>query len=198
MAERADTGVLTGVRTIRLMTDHSPFDAASYLEMIRADVPEFDALQSQVAATDRLDVRSVLDLGVGTGATAAAAAVLDVHPSASVIGVDERADLFRRVAVALRWGGRFVFGDVVIPERPEDAVAPIQDPSDQPSSLSEQLEWLTEAGLRSSVVWNRGTWPWWLGTGRSTSERSTATRRKSPGAVTDSVRPSRAPSGEGH
>lgn len=167
--------------------------------MIRADVPDFDTLQSQVAqATVGLDVHTVLDLGTGTGATAAA--LLQVHPSARLIGVDEsepmleqarallpdatllvrrledplpvgpfdvvasvlaihhldepaKADLFRRVASVLRGGGRFVFGDVVIPERPEDAVSPIHDPHDRPSSLSDQREWLTAAGLQPSVVW---------------------------------------------
>lgn len=56
--------------------------------MVRADVPDFDTLQSQVAlATVGLDIQTVLDLGTGTGATAAA--LLDVHPSARIIGVDE-------------------------------------------------------------------------------------------------------------
>jgi tRNA (cmo5U34)-methyltransferase len=64
-----------------------------------------------------------------------------------------KADLFRRVAAALAPGGRFVLGDVVVPEDPSDAVTPIDGDYDKPSSVAEQLGWLAAAGLQPSVAW---------------------------------------------
>jgi tRNA (cmo5U34)-methyltransferase len=65
----------------------------------------------------------------------------------------EKADLFARIADVLRPGGRFVLGDVVIPEDPSGAVVPLTDGYDKPSTLAEQVAWLEEAGLAVSVVW---------------------------------------------
>jgi tRNA (cmo5U34)-methyltransferase len=64
-----------------------------------------------------------------------------------------KADLFRRVATVLSPYGRFVLGDVVVPENPADVVTPIDGAYDRPSTIAEQLSWLTEAGLHSSVTW---------------------------------------------
>jgi tRNA (cmo5U34)-methyltransferase len=66
-----------------------------------------------------------------------------------------KADLFRRVAEALAPGGRFVLADVVVPERPEDAVIPCTPGYDLPDSVPDQLEWLRAAGLEPSVTWAR-------------------------------------------
>jgi tRNA (cmo5U34)-methyltransferase len=57
---------------------------------------------------------------------------------------DGKRDLFRRVADV---SDRFVLGDVVIPERPEDAMIEIDGVYDTPSTVAEQLEWLREAGF---------------------------------------------------
>ncbi len=62
-------------------------------------------------------------------------------------------DLFRRVAHALRPGGRFVLGDVVVPERPDDAVAPLTAGFDLPDSVGNQLAWFEEAGLTAELFW---------------------------------------------
>jgi len=64
-----------------------------------------------------------------------------------------KADLFVRVARALRPGGRFVLADVVIPVDPADAVTPLTPEHDRPSPLADQLVWLHEAGLVPHVVW---------------------------------------------
>jgi tRNA (cmo5U34)-methyltransferase len=64
-----------------------------------------------------------------------------------------KADLFARVARVLAAGGRFVLGDVVVPDDPADAVTPIDGVYDQPSGTGEQLEWLAAAGLRPAVAW---------------------------------------------
>lgn len=62
-------------------------------------------------------------------------------------------DLFARVAQRLRIGGRFVLGDVVIPEDADDAVTPLEPEVDLPDDLPNQLAWLTAAGLSPTVVW---------------------------------------------
>ena len=64
-----------------------------------------------------------------------------------------KADLFRRVAGVLSPGGRFVIGDVVVPDDPADAVTPLSPDYDLPSRVDEQLAWLADAGFSASVVW---------------------------------------------
>jgi tRNA (cmo5U34)-methyltransferase len=66
--------------------------------------------------------------------------VLAVHHLAG----DAKRDLFTRIAQV---SDNFVLGDVVVPERPEDAVIEIDGIYDIPSSVAEQLEWLREAGF---------------------------------------------------
>lgn len=183
------------------------FDPASYLDLMREEVPAYERLQEAVAAaTDGIDVTRILDLGTGTGVTLAA--VLARHPGAIAIGIDEsaamleaaaatlgsggspdrgaelqvanfadplpsgpfelivsalavhhldgagKADLFRRVAAVVGPPGRFVLGDVVVPEDPADAETPISDDYDRPSSVADQLCWLDEAGFDAAVVWS--------------------------------------------
>lgn len=65
----------------------------------------------------------------------------------------EKADLFRRICGVLRAGGTFVLGDVVVPERSEDAVIPLTEDFDLPDSVGDQLEWLAEAGFEARVTW---------------------------------------------
>src|SRR5919198_2705195 len=65
-----------------------------------------------------------------------------------------KADLFRRVAAVLAPGGRFVLADVVVPERPEDAVIRCTPGFDLPDRVPDQLEWLSAAGLEARVSWS--------------------------------------------
>ena len=166
------------------------WDPETYLTEMLEEIPGYDELQEAVAAaTDGLNVETVLELGTGTGETALR--VLARHPRASWTGIDasermlnrarERlpdADLrlarledplpegrfdlvisalavhhldadgkralFERVA---RVTDAFVLGDVVVPERPEDAVIEIDGVYDVPSSVAEQLSWLRKAGF---------------------------------------------------
>jgi SAM-dependent methyltransferase len=78
-------------------------------------------------------------------------AVLAVHH----LDGPEKADLFSRVAAALSPGGRFVLGDVVVPDDPADAVTPIDGDYDTPSSVADQQGWMEAAGLWSRLVWAR-------------------------------------------
>ncbi|MBV8993623.1 MAG: class I SAM-dependent methyltransferase [Pseudonocardiales bacterium] len=66
-----------------------------------------------------------------------------------------KADLFRRVHSRLRRHGRFVLADVVVPDDPEDAVTPVGPPHDKPSTLTDQLSWLQQAGLQPAVCWQQ-------------------------------------------
>jgi tRNA (cmo5U34)-methyltransferase len=65
-----------------------------------------------------------------------------------------KADLFTRIAAVLAPGGRFVLGDVVVPEDPADVVTPIDGVYDQPSTVADQLGWLRAAGLAPRVAWS--------------------------------------------
>jgi tRNA (cmo5U34)-methyltransferase len=177
------------------------FDPETYLDLMAAEVPQYERLQAEVAgATEGLAVRRLLDLGAGTGMTSQA--VLDVHPGARVVGVDEseamlsharvalpetsdlrvarledplpdgpfdlvvsalavhhldgegKADLFARVARVLAPGGRFVLGDVVVPDDPADVVTPIDGVYDTPSRAADQLGWMADAGFDCRVHWS--------------------------------------------
>lgn len=64
-----------------------------------------------------------------------------------------KADLFVRVAAVLNPGGRFVLGDLVVPEDPADVVTHIDGEWDRPSTLPEQVRWMQDAGLTTRVAW---------------------------------------------
>jgi tRNA (cmo5U34)-methyltransferase len=68
------------------------FDPATYLDLMRAEVPAYGRLQEAVATAaeeggDGRVVTSVLDLGTGTGETLAA--VLGRHDGATAVGLDK-------------------------------------------------------------------------------------------------------------
>lgn len=77
------------------------FDASTYADAIRADVPAYDELQDQVARATASagDVARILDLGTGTGETARR--VLARHPDASLIGIDENEQMLATARTAL-------------------------------------------------------------------------------------------------
>jgi tRNA (cmo5U34)-methyltransferase len=57
------------------------------------------------------------------------------------------------VASVLAPRGRFVLGDVIVPNDPNDVVTPIDDGYDQPSTVAEQLEWRADAGFEAHIAW---------------------------------------------
>ncbi len=173
----------------------------TYPQTIRTEIHDYDRLQDEVvAATAGSSVRSILDLGVGTGETASR--VLGVHPNASLVGIDSspdmlrgaasllprdrvklveqgledplpqgpfdlvvsalaihhldaagKRDLFGRVADRLVPEGRLVFGDVVVPDDPNDALIENEPGYDMPNTIDEQLRWLAEAGFAPETRW---------------------------------------------
>jgi SAM-dependent methyltransferase len=172
------------------------FDPERYRELMAADVPLYEELQSRVAAaTEGVTARRILDLGAGTGETSSA--LRAKHADAAIVAVDEspemlaritvanieshvarlqdplpdgpfdlvvsalavhhldpgeKRDLFARVHNALRPGGRFVLGDVVIAAV---SVAPLSDGYDKPDSAHDQVEWLRETGFEVELVWEQ-------------------------------------------
>jgi tRNA (cmo5U34)-methyltransferase len=178
------------------------FSPSTYLDEIRRELSRYDELQDAVAAaTERRAVRRILDLGAGTGETAAR--VLARHPEARVVLLDEhpgmldlaadrlaghrvesmvtgdlltglpdgpfdlaisalavhhldagrKQSLFRRLWEVLGPRAGFVLGDVVVPERPADAVTPLTPGIDRPDPLPALLQWLEDAGFDPTVTW---------------------------------------------
>ena len=68
----------------------------------------------------------------------------------------EKAELFARVRAALAPGGRFVLADLVLPTDPPAARTPWTPGFDKPSSVADQLRWLSEVGFEATVVWEEG------------------------------------------
>lgn len=63
-----------------------------------------------------------------------------------------KADLYRRIARALRPGGRFVWCDVVVADATVLRPVPIEPGVDLPDPLPAQLRWLEDAGFEVAVV----------------------------------------------
>jgi tRNA threonylcarbamoyl adenosine modification protein (Sua5/YciO/YrdC/YwlC family) len=196
-------GAVSQARLGELLGWQFHFDPSTYGDEIRDEIPGFDAFEDAVVAATGDGARSILELGTGTGETAAR--LLERHPEASLVGIDvsepmlvaarsrvpdgrasfevarlqdplpdgsfdlvasalcvhhldgaEKADLFARVAAALVPGGRFVLGDVVVPDDPGQVRIELTDGYDKPSTLEEQLAWLADAGLDARVEWSDG------------------------------------------
>ena len=180
------------------------FTPEHYLELMHAEVPQYERVQDEVAAAcEGLEVRAILELGIGTGQTARR--VLQRHPGATLVGIDVsgemlgaaratlaghavqlhagrledplppgpfdlvvsalaihhldgagKADLFGRIASVRRPGGRFVLGDVVVPDDPADAVTPLDAGYDLPDRVRDQLRWLADAGFHAQATWASG------------------------------------------
>lgn len=79
----------------------SGFDPATYLDLMRAEVPAYWRLQEAVAeASEGMTVTSVLDLGTGTGETLAA--VLERHGGAAAVGIDKNEAMLDAARARLR------------------------------------------------------------------------------------------------
>jgi tRNA (cmo5U34)-methyltransferase len=140
-----ELGVGTGETTRRLLELHAD-----------AELVGFDASAEMLAVA--CEAFPSADLRVGRLEDPLPEGPFDVVVSCLVVhhldGAGKR-DLFRRVAGVLTPGGRFVLGDVVVPERREDAVAPLTPEFDLPDRVADQLAWLADAGFRPTVEW---TW----------------------------------------
>jgi len=177
------------------------FHPDEYIALMESELPDYYRLQDAAAAATGSGGERLLELGTGTGESALR--VLARHPGASLMGIDEsadmlrvagerlpgadlrvarlqdplpdgpfdlvfsvlaihhldgpgKADLFTRVAAVLSSGGRFVIGDVVVPDDPAAATTPLSPDYDLPSRAEDQLVWLSDAGFEASLVWAAG------------------------------------------
>ncbi|HET6830724.1 MAG TPA: class I SAM-dependent methyltransferase [Solirubrobacterales bacterium] len=79
------------------------WDPDTYLEMIRAEVPSFDALQEAAVAAVPFAPGAVLDLGIGTGETSRR--LLEAYPDARITGLDSSPEMVfraRRLGIEVR------------------------------------------------------------------------------------------------
>jgi tRNA threonylcarbamoyl adenosine modification protein (Sua5/YciO/YrdC/YwlC family) len=100
------------------------FNPDTYVEMIRSDVPEYSRLQEELTAASGSGVRRVLELGTGTGETARR--LLEAHPEAFLVGVDESAAMLGVAASVLprdRVDLRVGEIEAPLPDGPFDLVA---------------------------------------------------------------------------
>jgi tRNA threonylcarbamoyl adenosine modification protein (Sua5/YciO/YrdC/YwlC family) len=75
------------------------FDPSTYAEMIHEDIPWYDEFQEAVAQASGSGAARVLELGTGTGETARR--LLERHPDARRVGVDESASMLAAARSAL-------------------------------------------------------------------------------------------------
>lgn len=134
-----ELGTGTGETAVRILAKHpgahwTGIDASrAMLDRARVRLPDADLREARLE--DPLP-EGPFDLVVS---------VLAVHH----LDGDGKRDLFTRVA---RLSHNFVMGDVIVPERPEDAVVEIDGVYDTPSSVADQLAWLDEAGFTTTVT----------------------------------------------
>jgi tRNA (cmo5U34)-methyltransferase len=100
----------------------SPWDPATYVDLVRAEVPEYERLQDEVArATEGISARRVLELGTGTAITTRR--VLERHPEAQFVGIDSSPEMLVHARGELP-GADLRLQDLVdpLPEGPFDLV----------------------------------------------------------------------------
>ena len=146
-----DLGTGTGVTLAAVLAQHPAARAVGIDESAAMLQAARDQFGWEDSGDDRIDLR-VADLAdpLPPGRFDLVVSALAVHH----LDGAGKADLFRRVAAVVGPPGRFVLGDVVVPEDPADAVVPLSDDYDRPSSVADQLAWLEEAGFDAAVVWS--------------------------------------------
>ena len=137
-----ELGIGTGETARRVLAEHPGAQLVA--------VDSSDEMLAEVPATLGAELR-VADLAdpLPPGPFDLVVSALAVHH----LEAAGKAGLFRRVASVLRPGGRFVLADVVVPERPDDAITPISEGYDFPDRTGDQLQWLRGAGFSAHVTW---------------------------------------------
>lgn len=129
-----ELGTGTGETALRILAKHP---AAAWVG-IDASGTMLDRARERLPAADLR--RQRLEDPLPAGPFDLVVSVLAIHH----LEADAKRALFTRVA---QLSNTFVTGDVVVPERPEDAVIEIDWEYDVPSSVAEQRAWLGEAGF---------------------------------------------------
>lgn len=79
------------------------FNPDTYLELVVSEVPSYEELEDRTAeATVGMPATTILDLGAGTGETAAR--VSEKHPSARLVGIDESAEMLAHARLRVPHG----------------------------------------------------------------------------------------------
>ena len=140
-----DLGAGTGETAKRVLTKHEGAN------LVGIDVSELMLDEARrVLPGDRVELRVArLQDPLPPGPFELVVSALAVHH----LTPRGKRDLFGRVARVLPENGLFVLGDVVVPERPEDAVAPLSPDFDLPDRADDQVRWLDACGIASEVVW---------------------------------------------
>jgi tRNA (cmo5U34)-methyltransferase len=135
-----ELGTGTGETALRVLAHHP----SAHWTGIDASPPMLDRARERLPDADLRLAR--LEDPLPDGPFDLVVSVLAVHH----LDGPKKRDLFERLARVIVPEGRFVLGDVVVPERPEDAVIEIDWVMDLPSSVPDQLEWLDEAGFSAA------------------------------------------------
>jgi tRNA (cmo5U34)-methyltransferase len=143
---RAETvlelGTGTGETALRVLARHPGLRWTG----VDASGPMLDRARERLPGADLRVAR--LEDELPDGPFDLALSVLAVH---HLDGAGKR-DLFARVG---RVADAFVLGDLVVPERPEDAAVFVDWVMDVPSTVPEQLAWLEEAGFDAEATFVR-------------------------------------------
>jgi tRNA (cmo5U34)-methyltransferase len=75
------------------------WDPASYLSLMRAEVPDYERLEDELAVATGAGARRILELGTGTGETARR--VLARHPDAVLVGLDASEEMLGQARTVL-------------------------------------------------------------------------------------------------
>ena len=144
-----DLGSGTGETARRVLAKHP----RARVVLVDASAEMLEAAR-EVLAEDRVEqvIVSRLEDALPDGPFDLVVSALAIHHLES----NDKRLLFRRIAEALEPNGRFVLADVIVPDDPSQAVAPLDSPFDRPDRLDDQLGWLSEAGLEPRVVWTSG------------------------------------------
>jgi tRNA (cmo5U34)-methyltransferase len=130
-----DLGTGTGETALRVLARNP----GARLTGIDASEAMLAAARARLPADADLRVQRLED-PLPAGPFDLVVSVLAVHH----LDADGKRALFMRLSQITR---NFVLGDVVVPERPEDAVIEIDGVYDTPSTVAEQLDWLRDAGF---------------------------------------------------
>jgi tRNA (cmo5U34)-methyltransferase len=143
-----DLGTGTGETASRVLALHA---GASLVGIDESD--EMLTMARQTLPPGRVELRvSRLQDPLPAGPFEVVVSALAVHHLDSAA----KAELFGRVHGRLDAGGRFVLGDVVVPDKPADAVTPVDAEFDRPDTIDDQLRWLADAGFETTLAWQSG------------------------------------------
>jgi tRNA (cmo5U34)-methyltransferase len=129
-----ELGTGTGETAVRILSKHP---AAAWVGIDASDAMLAHARERLPNADLR---RQRLEDPLPEGPFDLVVSVLAIHH----LDADGKRDLFTRIA---QLSTIFVMGDVVVPERPEDAAIQIDWQYDLPSTVADQRAWLADAGF---------------------------------------------------